>query len=172
PLPLPPYDPPRRTAPLRVFTQVRGSGAISVRRFADLSYGVPVPKGETHTAVPEDTRDAQALDMADVIFRYGSADDPRLGGPARWTAEVLDRHPHSSLAAYVTDSDSCLVRTRDGVTIQLAAGDSGHADPAAYVSALHAWLSAGRSASELANRGLTVSTGPAIHQVSVTLKES
>ncbi|MGW4037896.1 hypothetical protein ACWEIM_16695 [Streptomyces sp. NPDC004778] len=103
----------------------------------------PAGAGEAHLSVHEDTRDAGQLDLADVIFRDGSPDDPRLGPPGRWTAEVLARHPPCALAAYVTGPASCVVRTRDGSRLRLTAGAEADADPAAYASAVHAWLAAG-----------------------------
>ncbi|MFF3705506.1 hypothetical protein [Streptomyces phaeochromogenes] len=168
PLPLPPYEPPSRTAPLRVLTWLRGSGEVAVERYAD-PRSEPPGDGEVHLAVHEDTRDPAQLAIADVVFREGSATDPRFGSPDRWTAETLLRHPHSSLAAYVTSPEACTVRTRDGQLLRLTA-DSAEptADPAVYASALHAWLAAGKSVDELIPEGLTVRTGAAVHSVQVT----
>jgi len=171
PLPLPPYDPPSRTAALRVFTWSEGPGEISVRRFADPSHE-PVSDDEMHTAVPEDVRDPGRLSLADVIFRYGSAHDPRLGGPGQWTAEVLDRHPHCYLAAYVTGPDTCVARARGGTVMELTGGPSAHADPAVYASALHAWLAGGNRAARLVDGGLAVRTGTHVDRVSVRVTES
>ena len=41
-------------------------------------------------------------------------------------------------------------------------------DPAAYASALYAWLAAGKSLDELVERGLTVRTGTVTHRATVT----
>ncbi|MCX5600239.1 hypothetical protein OOK29_19040 [Streptomyces phaeochromogenes] len=168
PLPLPRYELPSRTAPLRVLTWLRGSGEVAVERYAD-PRSEPPGDGEVHLAVHEDTRDPAQLAIADVVFGEGSATDPRFGSPARWTAETLLRHPHSALAAYVTSPDACTVRTRDGQLLRLTA-DSAEptADPAMYASALHAWLAAGKSVEELMPEGLTVRTGAAVHSVQVT----
>jgi hypothetical protein len=168
PLPLPAYDPPVRTAALRVLTGLLGAGEVSVTRYADPRFE-PTGAGEAHTAVHEDTLDPGLLSLADVIFRYGSPDDPRLGPPEYWTAEVLERHPGCALAAYVTGAGSCVVRTRDGALLRLAA-DPQAADPAAYASALYAWLALGKDPADLAG-GLTVWTGQTAHQVSVTPAE-
>jgi len=168
PLPLPAYDPPVRTAALRVLTGLLGAGEVSVTRYADPRFE-PTGAGEAHTAVHEDTLDPGLLSLADVIFRYGSPDDPRLGPPEYWTAEVLERHPGCALAAYVTGAGSCVVRTRDGALLRLAA-DPQAADPAAYASALYAWLALGKDPEDLAG-GLTVWTGQTAHQVSVTPAE-
>ncbi|MFF2811260.1 hypothetical protein ACFVT2_29600 [Streptomyces sp. NPDC058000] len=136
PLPLPPHDPPRRTNPLDVRTQVRGTDVMIER-----STGHPYDAaGETHRAVHEDTRDPGDLATADVIWRDGPPDDPCLGGPDEWTAEILHRHPHCALAAYVSGPDRCTVRTRHLGVFRLSAGPGADADPAAYASALHAWL--------------------------------
>ena len=167
PLPLPPYEPARPTVPLLVLTRLLGSGEVSVARHAG-PHPAPDGAGEAHTAVHEDTREADQLALADVVFRYGTADDPRFGSPAQWTAEVLDRHPHCGLAAYVTGPGTCVARTRAGALLRLAAGPGADADPAAYASALHAWLAAGKSPDELLTAGLTVRVGDTAHPVTVT----
>ncbi|MBD0747773.1 hypothetical protein [Streptomyces sp. CBMA152] len=164
-LPLPPYEPPLRTAPMRVLTRLLGDGEVTVTRHADPAYE-PVGDGELHTAVHEETRDPGQLDLADVVLGHGAPDDPRLGPPEERAAEALARHPGCALAAYVTDATSCTVRTRAGALVRLE-GDRGGPDPAAYASALHAWLAAGKSLDELTERGLTVRTGAVAHQVRV-----
>ncbi|MGI5193519.1 hypothetical protein ACQEVY_07735 [Streptomyces sp. CA-288835] len=175
PLPLPPYEPPSRTAPFRVLTRLLGAGDIAVERYAD-PRAEPAADGEAHTAVHEDTREQGQLALADVVFREGSATDPRFVSPARWTADVLDRHPHCALAAYITGPGTCTIRTRSsspgssgsaGQLLALTAEST--ADPAAYASALHAWLAAGKSVEELVTGGggLTVRTGSTVHQVRV-----
>ncbi|MFI9649149.1 hypothetical protein ACIHAA_22955 [Streptomyces sp. NPDC052040] len=140
PLPLPPYDPPRRTAPLHVWTRVRGTD-VAVER----STGRPHrTDGYVHLAVHEDGLDPDSLESADVITREGQPDDPRLGGADAWTGEVLRRHPHCPAAAYVTGPHTCTVRVRGhGVFRLAAAGPDADADPAAYASALAAWYAAG-----------------------------
>ncbi|MFE4533737.1 hypothetical protein ACFRKB_01540 [Streptomyces scopuliridis] len=167
PLPLPPYERVVRTAPLRVLTRLLGTGEIEVSRYAD-PRSEPAGDGDAHTAVHEDTLDPDRRALADVIFRYGTADDPRYGTPEEWTAEVMARHPYCALAALVTDRGGCTVRTRAGVLLRLS-GAPAAADPAAYVSALYAWLAAGKAWEELAAGGMTVRTGSGgPHQVSVT----
>ncbi|WP_308438993.1 hypothetical protein [Streptomyces longispororuber] len=165
PLPLPPYEPPARTAPVRVLTRLRGAAEVAVARYAD-PRDEPDAEGAAHTAVHEDTLDPALLTVADVIVREGAADDPRLGPPAAWAAEVLGRYPHCGLAAYVTGPGECTVRTRDGQVLVLAGG-ARDVDPAACASALFAWLASGKGADELAG-GLTVWTGGTAHAVSVT----
>ncbi|MGW2568912.1 hypothetical protein [Streptomyces sp. NPDC001537] len=167
PLPLPPYEPATRTVPLLVLTRLLGSGEVAVTRYAG-----PHPpaggKGEAHAAVHEDTRETDQLALADVVFRYGDENDPRFVSAAHWTAEALTRHPHCALAAYVTGPGSCVVRTRTGTSIRLDAAPGADADPAAYASALHAWLAAGKSPEDAAGQRLTVRIGTTAHPVRLT----
>ncbi|KUJ68383.1 hypothetical protein ACZ90_19100 [Streptomyces albus subsp. albus] len=178
-LPLPEFEPARPSAPIRVLTRLIGSDrgeppGIAVTRYADADQD-PEPEQDmdaAHTVVPEDTRDPGRLSLADVIVRHGAADDPRLGPPGVWAAEVLDRHPHCALAAYATGPDSCTVRTRAGVTVRLTAapGTDGRpalCDPAAYASACYAWLSQGKEPTELTATGMTVHIGRAQYRVAV-----
>ncbi|MGW3118780.1 hypothetical protein ACWDBW_16845 [Streptomyces sp. NPDC001107] len=168
PLPLPPYEPANRTVPLLVRTRLLGSGEVSVTRYAG-PHPAPDGVGEAHTAVHEDTRESEQLALADVVFRYGEARDPRFVSPTHWAAETLDRHPHCALAAYVTGPRSCVVRTRAGTSLRLDAAPDADADPAAYASALYAWHAAGKSLEELAGHRLTVRIGEATHPVRLTL---
>ncbi|MEV3893458.1 hypothetical protein [Streptomyces anulatus] len=166
PLPLPDPEPAFRTAPLYVLTRVLAGPEVVVTRYADPARE-PAGAGDAHLAVHEDTRDPGQLGLADVVFRNGAPDDPRFGPPGRWAAEVLDRHPHCALAAYVTGPSSCVVRTRDGALLRLTAGAEADADPAVYASAVHAWLAAGRTLAALVEDGLTVRTGSTDHHVVV-----
>ncbi|MEU6485956.1 hypothetical protein [Streptomyces sp. NPDC046887] len=163
PLPLPPYEPPLRTAPLAVRTRVRDDGEVVVERSTEVPYGAA---GTVHLAVHEDTRDPGDLESAEVIWRDGPQDDPRLGGAERWTAEVLARHPHCRLAAYVTGPGECVVRIRHQGPLRLAAGPGADADPAAYASAVHAWTAAGRALPPDGS-GLRVRVAGAAHPFSV-----
>jgi hypothetical protein len=166
-LPLPPYQPPRRTAPMRVLTRIHSTvpGEVAVVRRADGGPTAAEGAGwEAHTAVHEDTLDPGLLELADVILRDGPADDPRLGSPEEWTAWVLARHPQCALAAYATGPGSCTVRTRDGSLLRIDAGPR-TADPLVFASALHAWLAGGGEAKEL----VTVRTGAQPHMVTVTV---
>ncbi|GAA3175990.1 MULTISPECIES: hypothetical protein [Streptomyces] len=173
PLPLPDHTPPRHTTSLRVLTRLLGPYEVALRRHAEPSYepeepdepegGAPV---QAHLAAHEDTADREAVAAADVIFRHGAADDPRLGPPAAWCAEVLTRHPQCALAVYVDAPGACTVRTRTGVTLTLTA-DASAADPAALASALFACLSAGTAPHSLIAHGLTVRTARARHRVTV-----
>lgn len=95
PLPLPAYEPVRRTGLLRVRTRLRGA-EVSIERSTIPAYGAV---GDVHVAVHEDTLDPGNLEVADVIVREGQADDPRLGGWGRWTAEVLERFGQCAMVA-------------------------------------------------------------------------
>ncbi|GAA2463843.1 hypothetical protein ACFPFX_21780 [Streptomyces mauvecolor] len=155
------------TVPLRILTRVATDPAeIHMSRYADPWYE-PDGEGHAHLAVHEDTRDADQLALADVVFRHGALDDLRFGSPEQWTAEALARHPHSALAAYVTAPGACTVRTRSGPPVRLTGAPTG-LDPAAAASALHAWLTAGGTLEQAIEEGLTVRTGHTVHRVTVT----
>ncbi|MDQ0994406.1 hypothetical protein [Streptomyces sp. V3I7] len=162
PLPLPPYDPPRRTVPLRVLTRVKETD-IEIERSTEHPYGAD---GDAHLAVHEDTRDPGHLELADVIVREGPLGDPRLGGPEEWTAEILGRHVHCAVAAYVSGPDRCTVRSREHGLFRLSASPEADADPAAYASAFHAWLADGNS---VPSGGITLRVHAAggVHPVAV-----
>ncbi|MFC7310643.1 hypothetical protein ACFQVC_41330, partial [Streptomyces monticola] len=194
-LPLPAYEQADPTAPLRVLTRLDAAAEVSVTRHPDAVHE-PDSDGdcddEVHTAVHEDTRDRDRLETADLIFRSGPPDDPRLGTPAQWTAEVLARHPHCALAAYITGPHTCTVRTRGGELLHIRARPAasaesaasadpaasahpaddadpgGDADPAAYASAVHAWIAGGKSPAELVDGGLTMRLGDAVHRAEVS----
>ncbi|MER7187149.1 hypothetical protein ABT404_48145 [Streptomyces hyaluromycini] len=179
PLPLPPCRPARRTTPVRVL--VGGIGVdppeVTLSRYATVG-GEPDPSEEAavaaesaHTLVDEETRDRGRLRIADIVVRRAPADDPRLGPPAAWTAEALDRYPYCGLVAYVDGPDRCVVRTREGDLLRLSAaaapdGRPDLCDPAVYASALYAWLASGRDLARVMP-GITVRTGSATHLVTV-----
>ncbi|MGW2047130.1 hypothetical protein ACWCPF_18410 [Streptomyces sp. NPDC001858] len=178
-LPLPPYRPARITAPIRVLARLIGTDPpeLSVVRYAvagdepDPPDDPAVQADTAHTVVDEETREAGRLRVADVVVRHGGGDDPRLGPPAVWAAEALDRYPYCGLAAYVDGPDRCVVRTREGHLLRLAAaadpdGRPDLCDPAVYASALYAWLASGSSLAS-AGREITVRTGDAVHRVAV-----
>ncbi|MFB7014070.1 MULTISPECIES: hypothetical protein [unclassified Streptomyces] len=181
PLPLPDYEPGTVTVPLHVLAQVLGPGRIALGRWTEPPGARSDEGGEAHVAVHEDTRDVDQLDLADVIFRDGAPDDPRFGSPSAWTAEVLRRHHGCSLAAYVTGPSECVVRVRGEEPLRLvaapAAGREGVSgvDPAAFASALYAWLATGSHDTVAAderlaravNDGLRVRTGSRLHDVRV-----
>ncbi|SDK22998.1 hypothetical protein [Streptomyces indicus] len=179
-LPLPSYEPAEPTAPQRVFVRITAPGQVTVTRYAD-PVDEPEGEGEVFTAVHEDTRDLGSLDQAGLVFRAGPADDPRLGPPARWTAEVLERLPHCGLAVYTDAPHSAVARTREGALLRIGAEAPDHtaaptrsephdradADPVAYGCALYAWLAAGKAVDDLVAHGLRVRLGTRSHAVSV-----
>ncbi|MEU3499613.1 hypothetical protein ABZ726_02185 [Streptomyces hundungensis] len=170
PLRLPPRQRPCVTAPLSVLTRVTSDPyEIQMVRYAD-PYYEPEGEGYVHLAVSEDTRDPGQLALADVVLREGAPGDVRFGSPGRWASEVLARHPHSWLAAFVTGPDACTVRTRGGSLLRLTSEPDGldGLDPAASASALHAWLMSGRTVEQAIDKGLAVRAGPVVHHVSVT----
>ncbi|MEK8170901.1 hypothetical protein NKH77_19090 [Streptomyces sp. M19] len=140
---------PRSSNPCPCLRTIRRGGRPAARPDARTGADVVIERstehpydagGDTHLAVHEDTRDPGSLELADVIVRDGPADDPRLGGPREWTAEVLGRHAHCAVAAYVSGPDSCVARGREQGPWRLSAGTGADLDPAAYASSLYAWL--------------------------------
>ncbi|MGW8884905.1 hypothetical protein [Streptomyces sp. NPDC055749] len=160
PLPLPACESVTPTLPLHVVTLLTasGSGEVAVSRWAGPP-PVTIADAEVHIAVHEDTRDVDQLDLAEVVFRYGAADDRRFGDPAAWTAEVLGRHRGCSLAAYVTGPREAVVRARGGELLRLVTERDDGPDPAVAASALHALLAAGRPVAEVVADGLWVRVG-------------
>ncbi|MEV7415757.1 hypothetical protein [Streptomyces sp. NPDC089919] len=171
-LAVPAYAPAERTAPVRVLTRILGTHPPTVRvtRYCDPPYEPEEADADSaHTAVAEDTPDPARPALADVIVRTAAEDDPRLGPPRSWAAEVLARHPGCALAAYLTAPGRCYIGTREGVAARLAAapdpdGRPSTADPAALASAVYAWLAAGHPLPA----ELVVRTGPITHRVAVT----
>ncbi|MFS8201884.1 hypothetical protein ACLVWQ_24710 [Streptomyces sp. CWNU-52B] len=179
PLPLPPYLPARVTAPVRVLARHLGTEPpeLALVRYAvvgdgpDPSEGPAVRADSAHTVVDEETRESGRLSVADVVVRHAAPDDPRLGPPAVWAAEALDRYPYCGLVAYVDGPDRCVVRTREGELVRLsaAAGPDGRpdlCDPAVYASALYAWTASGRTLAQAVPE-IGVRTGAAVHRVTV-----
>ncbi|MFF2215063.1 hypothetical protein [Streptomyces antibioticus] len=181
PLPLPPYEPARRTAPVRVLTATPDTTPpqVTVVRHPLIGDGPDLPEAQAdqaeaaHTVVDEETRETGRLRLADIVVRCAAADDPRVGPPAAWTSEALTRYPYCGLVAYVDGPDRCVVRTRAGDLVRLSAapdpdGRPDLCDPAAYASALYGWLASGRPLGE-ALPEITVRTGTTAHRVTVEL---
>ncbi|MET8974178.1 hypothetical protein ABZX85_01030 [Streptomyces sp. NPDC004539] len=173
PLPLPPHTPPQLTSPVRVFTRRRDSGhpTVEVTRHAvpGDSPDPDITADAAHTVVDEETRETGRLALADIVVRRADADDLRLGPPAMWTAETLARYPYCGMAVYVDGPDRCVVGTREGAVVRLAAerepdGRVDLCDPAAYASALYAWLAEGGGVPG----ELTVWTGDRAHRVTLS----
>lgn len=184
PLPLPPYTPARVTAPVRVLVRHISTDPpeLALVRYAVVgdepgpSEDPAVRVDTAHVVVDEETRETGRLRVADVVVRHAAGDDPRLGPPAVWTSEALDRYPYCGLVAYVDGPDRCVVRTREGDLLRLSAateldGRPDLGDPAVYASALHAWLASGQPLDE-ALPAITVRTGATAHHVTVELLPS
>ncbi|MQS01181.1 hypothetical protein [Streptomyces alkaliterrae] len=166
PLPLPPYRPARPLIPLLVRTGRQPDGTVLLRRHVDPA-APATGYDSSHLAVHEDTLETHALEIADLVFRDGSPDDPRLGGPARWTAELLRARPHVTLAVFVTGPDSCVLRVRAGQLLDVRTAPH-TADPLACASALLGWLADGGSVRKLAADGLWLCSGGQRHRAEVT----
>ncbi|MFI1357781.1 hypothetical protein ACH4TV_29980 [Streptomyces sp. NPDC020898] len=179
PLPLPPYLPARVTAPVRVLARHIGTAPpeLALVRYA-VAGDEPGPSEDpavqvdtAHTVVDEETRETGRLRLADIVVRYAAADDARLGPPAAWASEALDRYPYCGLVAYVDGPDRCVVRTREGDLVRLSAaadpdGRPDLCDPAVYASALYAWTASGRPLAQAAPE-ISVRTGATVHRVAV-----
>ncbi|KUL45130.1 hypothetical protein ADL12_04280 [Streptomyces regalis] len=179
PLPLPPYIPARITAPIRVLVRQISTDPpeLALVRYAvvgdepDPLEDPAVRVDTAHTVVDEETRETGRLRVADVVVQRAAGDDPRLGPPAAWTSEALDRYPYCGLVAYVDGPDRCVVRTREGDLVRLSAvadpeGRPDLCDPAVYASAFYAWVAGGRSLAP-ATPVITVRTGTTAHRVAV-----
>ncbi|MFI9586573.1 hypothetical protein ACIHCQ_33160 [Streptomyces sp. NPDC052236] len=182
PLALPPYEPARRTVPIRVLTRVVSADPpeVVVVRRAQADFETEQTAGgedeyeyaaAAHTAVDEEAREAGRLRIADVVVRRADEDDPRIGPPGAWTSEALAQYPYCGLTAYIDGPDRCVVRTREGDLVRLTAvaGPDGRpdlCDPAVYASALYAWTGSGKSLLE-AGPEITVWTGATAHRVTV-----
>ncbi len=179
PLPLPPYLPAHRTVPVRVLTRTVTTDPPEVGVVRHCVAGdEPDPyesltheDDSVHTVVDEETRESGRLRIADIVVRHAAHDDPRLGPAGAWTSEALAWYPHCGLAAYIDGPDRCVVGTRTGELVRLsaAAGPDGRpdlCDPAAYASALYAWIVSGRTL-EQAAPVLTVRTGSTAHRVTI-----
>jgi hypothetical protein len=181
PLPLPPYIPARVTAPIRVLVRQISSDPPELALVRHAIVGdEPDPSEDpaalvdtAHTVADEETRETGRLRVADVVVQHAAGDDPRLGPPAAWTSESLDRYPYCGLVAYVDGPDRCVVRTREGDLVRLSAatelgGRPDLCDPAVYASALYAWLASGQPLGD-ALPTITVHTGATAHHVTVEL---
>ncbi|WP_432012737.1 hypothetical protein [Streptomyces cucumeris] len=179
PLSLPPYVPAHRTVPVRVLARTVSTEPpeVSVVRHCvvgeepDPYEDLAQEMDSVHTVVDEETRESGRLQIADVVVRRAADDDPRLGPATAWTSEALAWYPHCGLAVYVDGPDRCILRTRAGDLVRLsaAAGPDGRpdlCDPAAYASALHAWIVSGRTVRQAAPE-ITVRTGSTAHRVTV-----
>ncbi|MFK0295518.1 translation initiation factor 2 [Streptomyces sp. NPDC090442] len=145
--------PPRRTAPAPVAWAVRTTvtgTTVTVERHPPGGDG---PLG--HLAVEEDAASVRHARSAAVLLRRarpGSGDTAWTAGG--WTTHALARYPGRRTAAVLLAADRCVLRRPGGAPLSVriaareAAGRVHRPDPAAVVSAVHAWLA--RSGTEAA----------------------
>ncbi len=147
--------------PVQVATGIV-DGEVAVTR---LPASADFPDGDSgHLAVDIHEPDPRKLDLADVLLHREPEPDPA----GVILAETLATHPGCGLAAVLHPDGRATALPRGGTPIELhlLPGPDGRrdlADPAAYVSALHAWLTAGLAIPD----GLTVRTGRARHRVRI-----
>jgi hypothetical protein len=142
PLPVP-GPAPRTVAAFDVHAEVTG-GAVRLTRVP----AGPGPAGH-HLAAEHGAAGERATRAAAVLYRrpqpVPAAPHASAWRADAWTAHVLDAYPAARVAAALLDAGRGLVRLRDGSlhTLRLAPhthnGRLEYADPAAAVSALHAW---------------------------------
>ncbi|MFJ3799953.1 translation initiation factor 2 [Streptomyces sp. NPDC090088] len=140
--------PPRRAERVPAAFAVRadlGSSRVTVER-------LPVHTSRTahHLAAVYGAAGERHLQSAALLYRLAA--QPAAGShgtfwtAAGWTARVLEDYPGCRTAAVIVSSSLCLLRRRAGtlLTVRIAPCRSGdrvtYADPAAVLSAVHAWL--------------------------------
>ncbi|MFH8409932.1 translation initiation factor 2 [Streptomyces sp. NPDC018019] len=139
-----PTTTPRRPAAFAVRASVSGQ-RISVARFATHTCE-PVH----HLAAEQPVADQRQAEGAAVLWRRASRNAPALPGGTwtaeGWTARILDDYPVCRTAAAILTPTRCLVRHRTAgpLSIRIEPHETGghvlRPDPAAVVSAVHAWL--------------------------------
>ncbi|MFZ4296593.1 translation initiation factor 2 [Streptomyces cinereoruber] len=155
PRPLPPPAAPRRPAAFAVRADVSGH-RIAVARFSPTTSGAVHHLAAEHPAA--DRRESQS---AAVVWRRAGTAAGSSARPAPfavpgsvawtaagWTAFALEEHPGRRTAAAVLTPDRVLLRHHAAGPLSVrvepcrTAGRVLRADPAAVVSAVHAWLAA------------------------------
>ncbi|MFF4532471.1 translation initiation factor 2 [Streptomyces sp. NPDC001407] len=146
PHPLPrPATVPRRPAAFAVRTRVRGH-RIGVERLPP-----DTTEAVRHLAAEHPEADMRHTQSASVLWRRArtaAAPAPHSSAwtAAGWTARILAEAPGCRTAAAVLTPERCLVRHRSAGPLSVrvepcrAAGRVLRADPAAVISAVHAWL--------------------------------
>ncbi|MCT7353051.1 translation initiation factor 2 [Streptomyces sp. 15-116A] len=151
-----------RVLPAPRTTALRTPGAFAVR--ADVArdtvrverFPAQRPGPSHHLAAEHGTAGERHAQSAAVLFRRAAP--PAQGAPyevawtaAGWTEHILDSYPGCRTAAAVLSPSRCLVQNRAGLLLSVRiepCGEGGRVvttDPAAVVSAVHAWLWAGRA---------------------------
>ncbi|WP_053645952.1 MULTISPECIES: hypothetical protein [unclassified Streptomyces] len=132
---------------------------VSGRRIAVARFSPNISGTVHHLAAEHPTADRRALQSASVLWRRagtasaapGPTTRPASAAPAAWTAAgwtaaVQDEFPGCRTAAAVLTPDRVLLRHHTAGTLSVrvepcrASGRILRADPAAVVSAVHAWL--------------------------------
>ncbi|MFC7218579.1 translation initiation factor 2 [Streptomyces polyrhachis] len=153
--PLPaPRTPSRPAAAFAVRAEVAGV-RVAITRFPAAG-----PEPAHHLAAEHPPADPRLLHSAAVLWRRARpAAAPHASGwtAAGWTAHVFAQAPGCRTAAAVLDAGRVLVRHRSAgllsvrVAPSLVEGRVLRCDPAAAVSAVHAWLAAGGRTPEAAD---------------------
>jgi hypothetical protein len=141
-----PVPPARTPAAFAVRTHLGGDGQVRVDRF-------PAHTGLTghHLAAEHGAAGERHVQSAGLLYRR--ADSPTAPHGVTWAAgewaqNILDSYPGCGTAAAVLSSSLCVVRTRAGSLLSVRIGpceENGRivrTDPAAVLSAVHAWLAA------------------------------
>ncbi|MEV6400509.1 translation initiation factor 2 [Streptomyces sp. NPDC051907] len=171
PHPLPrPVSTARRPAAFAVRAEVSGH-RIRVARFAPY-----ISESVHHLAAEYPEAGQRHIQSAAVLWRRASAASPTSHGStwtaAGWTARILDEAPGCRTAAAVLTPTRCLVRHRAAGPLSVriephrVTGRVLRPDPAAVVSAVHAWL--GSTARWAAPVSLVCDTGPLAVRVHLT----
>ncbi|MEU0742217.1 translation initiation factor 2 [Streptomyces sp. NPDC006134] len=136
---------PLRTPAAFAVRAVLDGSRVTVERFPAYT-GAPAH----HLAAEHGTADERHAQSAALLYRRATRPTGAPHGVAwtagGWTAHTLDRYPGCRTAAAVLSPSYCLVRVRGGALLRVRISpcrDGGRivrADPAAVLSAVHAWL--------------------------------
>ncbi|OEV09481.1 translation initiation factor 2 [Streptomyces nanshensis] len=146
PLPAPRH--PARTPSAFAVQVETGAGEIRVERFAPST-----ERSAHHLAAEHGAANERQLQSAGLVFRRPSGTAPGPHSVAwtvdGWTAHIMDRYPGRRTAAVVLSPSRCLLRTRSSALMSVEIGPHRdglgrivRTDPAAVLSAVHAWLPA------------------------------
>ncbi|RBM12660.1 translation initiation factor 2 [Streptomyces sp. PT12] len=145
PRPLPHPATPRTPAAFAVRVHVEGA-TVRVERLP-----APTTSPAHHLAAEHGTAGERRARGSGLLYRR--ADQPPAAATHRsawtvegWTARVLDDYPGCRTAAVILSPAHCVARTRSGTPVSVRIeprtenGRVLYADPAAVLSAVHAWL--------------------------------
>jgi hypothetical protein len=128
-----------RVSALLVTGEVTATGAVSLLRYpADPMRGRPLrsapPLPDPHLLAHVEHPTRSLRSTAGIVFCY--QEDLADTGD-RWLEDTLADYPTCLLVAVATDSDSCRIRTRDGMELRL---ETIGIDPLCGASAVYLWL--------------------------------